>query len=157
MNPLSELMSGMINLFNGKYIEGNDDYNSSNNSDLEVVGWNEDLRNKSVLRRLIRKTKLNLDLWEEICAIWLNVSLWVKNLWNLMISNWVDDSKLIWVIGDLKGRLLKLKLEKENSVENFCAFLIEVRWEVGWKGRVSEVCFTVKGVLLYCLLCEGEV
>ena len=50
-----------------------------------------------------------------------------------------------------------MKLEKENSVENFCAFLIEVRWEVGWKGRVSEVCFAVKGVLLYCMLCEGEV
>ena len=48
-------------------------------------------------------------------------------------------------------------MEKENSVEDFCAFLIEVRWEVGWKGRVSEVCFAVKGVLLYCMLCEGEV
>ena len=74
-----------------------------------------------------------------------------------MISDWVDDSKLIWEIGNLKGEFLKLKWREKSSVENFCAFLIEVRWEVGWKGRVSEVCFAVKGVLLYCMLCEGEV
>lgn len=45
----------------------------------------------------------------------------------------------------------------ENSVEDLCAFLIEVRWEVRLEGRVSEVCFAVKGVLMYCVLCEGEV
>ena len=74
-----------------------------------------------------------------------------------------DDFKLSWRFEiDLsdrwfEGGVVEIKVEKENSVENFCAFLIEVRWEVGWKGRVSEVCFAVKGVLLYCMLCEGEV
>ena len=42
MNPLSELRSGMMNLFNGKYIGANDkNNNNSNNYGLEVVSWNE--------------------------------------------------------------------------------------------------------------------